>query len=530
MTTVLRALALLLFCSSALIPLARAQDASEESASSNEPRIHGRPLSTVQSDVGPAPKYASKPPLSIAGLSAEQCAAFIPQLNAYREYANAKTLWNLRKITSIGTGYYIEVCKEADDAFDKAAGLANNNSKNKAFEAAADDAFSKGSACRKDFDALFGKECSDSKDAECEAASANKSQFDFLDDQNKRFKADLIGREKEQGQLQTCAKRSTQATPAAPGQVTPSDSATQTSSKDQGGTASQDTLPHNQKVSFIATSKLEAGSQDSTVKPLSNVSTSGKTSNVRQNEIKVSPRIALAKSNSKTQPDAQAPSEPSSAGAKDRLAKRANPKPQVQLVSSALRIHRSDFADPSAPVAALLAGPICKLDPKLLARMQTEMRQLTTDNAQLQRDASNFDAKVTNPLNARILQWNADCSGQLDADLWDSRNCGARGSALDVAISKHEAQVAAFTARTQRLLALSQSLQKDSQSLQAAQKACKKSPCKRINQILVPPVRGGSTLTTKCIYRCSDGWEFTDQIISTTGQYKTCPPLNADPR
>ncbi|MCX5790575.1 MAG: hypothetical protein NTX64_19075 [Elusimicrobia bacterium] len=233
MTTVRRALALLVFCSAAPLPLATAQDpASDSPTASTQPRIHGRTPSATQDDLGPAPKFASKPPLDISGFSAQECAALIPQLTAYREYVNARTLWNLRKITSIGTGYFIEDCKEADEAFDKAADLAGSDTNSKAFKAAANDAFWKGSACRRDFDALFAQECSDSKDSECEAASIDKSQLDFLDDQNGKFKTDLIVREKEQGRLESCAG-SGQTALLPPDKAALSSSQTQPSSQDQ---------------------------------------------------------------------------------------------------------------------------------------------------------------------------------------------------------------------------------------------------------------------------------------------------------
>ena len=160
MTPVRRALALLVL-PAAFLAVAIAQEPADESGStsisneSRQPSIHGRTAAAAQDDLGQPPKSVSKPPLDTSALSPADCASLPQAVAAYMDYEKAKPLWNLRKIASLGNSYSVAACKEADEAFEKAADLSGDESKSKAFQAAANDAFVRASSCRQAFDQLY---------------------------------------------------------------------------------------------------------------------------------------------------------------------------------------------------------------------------------------------------------------------------------------------------------------------------------------------------------------------------------------
>ena len=165
--------------------------ASFATAESDGPSIHRNAPLTAVADIGAPPKPLPRPATNASNLTFEECMKLPAVVARYVAYENAKTLWNLRRISSLGKLYGVRACEAAEEAFEDAA-EASGGDQAQDFEAAAKATFERASECRQTLDALYSEECATGpEDAECLKAAMSRNEVDYLDDQNLRFREDI---------------------------------------------------------------------------------------------------------------------------------------------------------------------------------------------------------------------------------------------------------------------------------------------------------------------------------------------------
>ncbi|MCX5788918.1 MAG: C2 family cysteine protease [Elusimicrobia bacterium] len=147
---------------------ARAADPDAESSAAG-PAIQGRAA---------APKDVGVPPAFQSPAGGKDCASRQAGFLARVKYEKAKSAWNADRIGAIGESYGIGACKAVTAASE--------------------------ASCRKAFDDLYDKDCAGTGDADCQAAKAEKSEADYLDDQTAKFRQDLRSRVKQARALEDC--------------------------------------------------------------------------------------------------------------------------------------------------------------------------------------------------------------------------------------------------------------------------------------------------------------------------------------